>query len=229
MLILWPTGTDTEDLFVTSGSAVRLRELETIFNSPPRYGKGLNWIGYTVHDAANILLRYLLQLPSSVIPVEHYEAFHLPIRTLKDDVQGAARTFQTLIKLLPPLSRQLLLYILDLLAVFASKSELNKLQCSRLAPVFQPAILSPVKFNDGCIEEQGARRHSCEVLTFLIENQDEFLIGSSLGGGKEESEEKKLKDQVVSNIPEGRQEGTRPLVRANSVPTKRSGGASLSY
>lgn len=46
--------TDVEGIFRLSGSAKRIKDLQTIFDSPERYGKGLDWTGYTVHDAANI-------------------------------------------------------------------------------------------------------------------------------------------------------------------------------
>ncbi len=66
-----------ENIFGVSGSALRLRKLEAVFNQPPRYGKSLDWSGYTVHDAAAILLRYLQRLPESIIPVEMYQVFQV--------------------------------------------------------------------------------------------------------------------------------------------------------
>lgn len=74
---------------------------------------------------------------------------------------------------LPPLNRQLLLYILDLLAVFASKSDLNKMTTPNLAAIFQPGILSHPQHDMSPPEY----RLSQDVLIFLIENQDSFLIG----------------------------------------------------
>lgn len=49
----------------------------------------------------------------------------------------------------------------------------------RLAAVFQPAILSPVKAGEDFIEEEKPRQICQEVLIFLIENQDSFLFGMS--------------------------------------------------
>ena len=46
----------------------------------------------------------------------------------------------------------------------------------RLAAIFQPAILSPVKAGEDFIEEISSRQLSQDVLTFLIENQDSFLV-----------------------------------------------------
>jgi GTPase-activating protein SAC7 len=89
------------------------------------------------------------------------------------DLDAAIKRYQQLITQLPPLNRQLLLYILDLLAVFASKSDLNKMTTPNLSAIFQPGILSHPD-HDMAPNEY---RLSQDVLIFLIENQDHFLIG----------------------------------------------------
>ncbi|KAI9767054.1 MAG: hypothetical protein M1839_004644 [Geoglossum umbratile] len=181
--------TDIEGIFRLSGSAKRIKDLQAIFNSPDRYGKGLDWTGYTVHDAANILRRYLNQLPEPIIPLNFYDQFRDPIRNhamqavgdteaQADDVgdfdnEAAIKVYQQLITQLPPLNRQLLLYILDLLAVFASKSDLNRMTSANLSAIFQPGLLSHPSHDMSPAEY----RLSQDVLIFLIENQDHFLIG----------------------------------------------------
>jgi hypothetical protein len=178
-----------EGIFRLAGSEKRIKELKVAFDSPDRYGKGLDWTGYTVHDAANILRRYFNQLPEPIIPLEFYERFRDPLKnhqaqavgimdaqspTIGDfDQDAAIRIYQALITELPPLNRQLLLYILDLLAVFASKSDLNKMTTANLAAIFQPGLLSHPQ-HDMAPQEY---RLSQDVLIFLIENQDCFLIG----------------------------------------------------
>lgn len=163
--------------------------MQQIFDSPDRYGKGLDWTGYTVHDAANILRRYLNQLPEPIIPLEFYERFRDPLRNHQHQAVGATEaqsqdigdfnheeaiaTYQRLITEMPPLNRQLLLYILDLLAVFSSKSDLNRMTSPNLAAIFQPGMLSHPS-HDMAPKEY---RLSQDVLDFLIENQDSFLIG----------------------------------------------------
>ena len=171
-----------------SGSEKRIKELRAIFDSPERYGKGLDWAGYTVHDAANVLRRYLNLLPEPIVPLNLYERFRDPLRghtkqavgdnegpQLEDgfDVAKAIVIYQELITELPPLNRQLLLYILDLLAVFASKSDENRMNSQNLAAIFQPGMLSH-PLHDMAPAEY---RLSQDVLIFLIENQDHFLIG----------------------------------------------------
>lgn len=180
-----------EGIFRLSGSAKRIKDLQNIFNSPDRYGKGLDWTGYTVHDAANILRRYLNQLPEPIVPLDFYERFRDPLRPYEtratndgeaqppdltvDEHADAVAAYQKLITELPPLNRQLLLYILDLLAVFASKSDLNRMTAANLAAIFQPGIISHPS-HDMTPSEY---RLSQDVLIFLIENQDHFLIGMS--------------------------------------------------
>lgn len=89
------------------------------------------------------------------------------------DPDNTVRVYQHLIKELPSLNRQLLLYILDLLAVFAAKSDINKMTTSNLAAIFQPGILSHPQHD---MSPQDYRL-SQDVLIFLIDNQDHFLIG----------------------------------------------------
>jgi hypothetical protein len=158
-----------------AGSEKRVQELRLAFDSPPRYGKGLDWTGYSVHDAARIMLLYFEQLPEPVIPLDHYERFCAPMRKpqsgSKKYATEAVRIYQGLVTDLPPLNRQLFLYILDFLAVFASKADLNKMYTDKLAVIFQQSLLAnhnrdpqELRINQG-------------VLFFLIENQDSFLLG----------------------------------------------------
>jgi hypothetical protein len=141
-----------------------------------------------VHDASNVLRRYLNLLPEPIVPLDLYDRFREPLRghTMKAvgdsegaqlddhfDISRAITTYQQLITELPPLNRQLLLYILDLLAVFASKSDENRMTSQNLAAIFQPGMLSHPAHDMAPSEY----RLSQDVLIFLIENQDHFLIG----------------------------------------------------
>jgi hypothetical protein len=158
-----------------SGSVKRIKDLQTIFDSPERYGKGLDWAGYTVHDAANVLRRYLNLLPEPIIPLDFYNRFRDPLTVQPEKFidSDAIRVYQKLISELPPLNRQLLLYILDLLAVFASKSEINRMNAENLAAIFQPGLISHP------LHEMAPQAYklSQDVLVFLINHQDHFLLG----------------------------------------------------
>lgn len=180
--------TEVEGIFRLSGSEKRIKELKSIFDSPDRYGKGLVWDGYTVHDAANVLRRYLNDLPEPVVPLELYEKFREPLRGATKqaategegpqfidnfDMDKAITKYQQLITQMPPLNRQLLLYILDLLAVFAAKADQNRMNSQNLAAIFQPGMLS---HPNHAMAPEEYRLNQC-VIIFLIENQDHFLIG----------------------------------------------------
>jgi hypothetical protein len=65
-----------EGIFRLSGSAKRVKELEQIFDSADeQWGATLQWDGYTVHDAANIMRRFLNFLPNPVITHQYYQPF----------------------------------------------------------------------------------------------------------------------------------------------------------
>ncbi|CAJ2506223.1 Uu.00g003530.m01.CDS01 [Anthostomella pinea] len=214
--------TGIEGIFRLSGSEKRIKELKIQFDSPNRYGKGLVWEGYTVHDAANVLRRYLNDLPEPVVPLDLYERFRDPLRghtrQAVGDAEGtqlvenfdeaeAIDKYQQLIKDLPPLNRQLLLYILDLLAVFAAKADENRMTAQNLAAIFQPGMLSHPHH---AMAPEEYRLNQC-VIIFLIENQDHFLIGMQ-GTGTDE--------QTKQDIEKG-----NPRIVTPATPSRSSGVA----
>ena len=150
---------------------------------------------YDVYDAASCLLRYLKLLPEPVIPFDLYDRFTAAIgdelppdyafnQVLPDDfnVSKVIVKCQQAIFSLPPVNRQLLLYLLDLLAVFASKSDKNHMTSPRIVAAFQPAFLSRPP------SEMSASDHllAAETMIFMVENQDHFLIGMRCGISKDE-------------------------------------------
>ncbi|KAJ9154839.1 Rho-GTPase-activating protein 5 [Pleurostoma richardsiae] len=204
--------TGVEGIFRLSGSEKRIKELKQIFDSPDRYGKGLSWEGYTVHDAANVLRRYLNDLPEPVVPLDLYEKFREPLKGATKqavgdaegpqfvddfDLDGAIRKYQELITELPPLNRQLLLYILDLLAVFAAKADENRMTSQNLAAIFQPGMLS---HPNHAMSPEEYRLNQC-VLIFLIENQDHFLIGMQGTAADEKTVQEVQKGTPPVNTP----------------------------
>lgn len=223
-------GLNVEGIFRVGGASKRIKELQIIFNTPPEFGKRLSWDGFTVHDAASILRRYLNALPEPLIPLDLYEDFRDPLRSrpriikylkykaenpskpigpqnaseitisskpatlatagepseslnnvskandtmlseekaddeahahtyltlaglrtsskpksykkLTKDVYAAIDDLRQLLEDLPCLSKQLLFYILDLLAMVQSYSGENLMSSRNLAAIFQPSILS---------------------------------------------------------------------------------------
>ena len=224
------TATSVEGIFRLSGSEKRIKELKTSFDSPDRYGKGLVWDGYTVHDAANVLRRYLNDLPEPVVPLDLYEKFREPLRGATKQAVGdtdgpqfvehfdekvAIERYQKLITELPPLNRQLLLYLLDLLAVFAAKADENRMNSQNLAAIFQPGMLSHPS-HDMSPEEY--RLNQC-VIIFLIENQDHFLIGMQ-GTGTDE----KTKQEIESGAAAATATATATVVMPVTPASNRNSG-----
>lgn len=161
-------------------------------------------------------------LPEPVVPLDLYEKFRDPLRGATKsavgdadgpqfiddfDVEGAIVKYQQLIKELPPLNRQLLLYILDLLAVFAAKADENRMNSQNLAAIFQPGMLSHPMH---AMAPEEYRLNQC-VLIFLIENQDHFLIGMQ-GTAADE--------KTVQEV----QQGTPAIVAPASPGTSRKSG-----
>ncbi|KAI0166084.1 RhoGAP-domain-containing protein [Xylariaceae sp. FL1272] len=218
--------TSVEGIFRLNGSEKRIKELKIQFDSPDRYGKGLVWDGYTVHDAANVLRRYLNDLPEPVVPLDLYAHFREPLRghtkQAVGDTEGsqfadtfneeeAVAKYQQLIKDLPPLNRQLLLYILDLLAVFAAKADENRMTAQNLAAIFQPGMLSHPQH---AMAPEEYRLNQC-VIIFLIEHQDNFLIGMQ-GTGTDEQTKQEIEQgtpKIVTPTTPNRKTG---VVRSGS-------------
>ncbi|KAG0348808.1 hypothetical protein BG004_004067 [Podila humilis] len=161
----------TRGIFRVSGSAKRVSELQLIFDTPPTYGSQLDWTGFSIHDASNVLRRYLNYLPDPVITLEYYEKFRDVYRDITDDTKKIA-AYQELISKLPPPHSCLLMYLLDLLALFAHHSEENLMDSKNLASVFQPGVLSHPSHN----MSPGEYMTSAAVLKFLIDNQSSFTM-----------------------------------------------------
>ncbi|CAE6485388.1 unnamed protein product [Rhizoctonia solani] len=173
-LFLKENATEVEGVFRINGSNKRMRDLQSIFESPPRYGKDLNWKheSYTSHDVASVFRRYLTQMPEPVIPTEQYHAFRAALADRSKSENDVIQTYRKLIKEMPRANQYLLLYVLDLLSVFARKSDKNLMTESNLAVIFRPGIISlpahEMKPTEHALSQQ--------VLVFLIQHQDHFML-----------------------------------------------------
>ncbi|KAK9458385.1 hypothetical protein V1511DRAFT_508469 [Dipodascopsis uninucleata] len=196
-IYLYTNALSTEGIFRLSGSAKRMKSLQKIFASPPTFGRDIDWTGYTVHDAANILRRYLNNLPEPVIPLEYFDKFRVPFISSKgkssqssgythsrsnslsnlNAINGGSmkkkeviHVMQSLIPKLPQANRQLLLYILDLLDTFSKHSKKTLMPVANLAAIFQPCILSHPDHRMSPDEY----KLSQAVVIFLIEHRKNF-------------------------------------------------------
>lgn len=59
----------------------------------------------------------------------------------REDVDFAVKEYKALIRAMPPVNQYLLLYVLDLLSVFARKSDINLMTAPSepLSPLLRPA------------------------------------------------------------------------------------------
>jgi hypothetical protein len=148
--------------------------LQEVFDHPPTYGKGYNWVDplyATPYDAAQLIIRYVKSLPDPIVPGAYYHRFS---RVLIEQplVEQQVKLYRHLITEIPPLNRQLLLYILDMLAVIVSKSDENHVSGAALTEQFRSGILRNPQVGD--LAHVGIE---VNVIDFLIANQDSFLIG----------------------------------------------------
>jgi hypothetical protein len=86
--------------------------------------------------------------------------------------EEAINAYKRLIAALPRANQYLLLYVLDLLSVFARKADKNRMDAANLAVIFRPGILSHPEHELNPTEHRLSQR----VLEFLIEHQDWFMV-----------------------------------------------------
>lgn len=143
--------------------------------STNQYGRNVDWSPYTFHDAASLLRRYLNLMPEPIVPLDLYTEFRNVVTSDRFEQNSAVRTYRLLINSCPPANQYLLLYVLDLLAVFAHKSELNRMDAHNLAIIFQPGILS----HPSMLQSKDEHLVAVRVLEFLISNQQHFVLALS--------------------------------------------------
>ncbi|WFD33157.1 GTPase activating protein (GAP) for Rho1p [Malassezia sp. CBS 17886] len=173
-LFVKQNASDVEGIFRISGSERRMADLQAAFDTPPGYGRDVDWAPYTVHDAAGLLRRYLTMMPEPVIPFDMYQDFRNVAAKPPPSADAAIKSYRPLITSCPPAHQYLLLYLLDLLAVFARKSDTNRMTAHNLAIVFQPSLL--MHPSQPSIEEH---QLAVRVIEFLIEHQDRFVLAPS--------------------------------------------------
>lgn len=174
-IYLKENATEVEGVFRVGGSEKRMKELTEVFDSPPYYGRNVDWSKYTVHDAAGLLRRYLNQLPGPIIPTDMYQEFRNVLAHDRFDPESTIRSYRLLITSMPSANQYLLLYVLDLLAVFDRRSEVNLMTANNLAIIFQPAILN----NPALPTNKEDHALAVQVIEFLIKHQDHFFLALS--------------------------------------------------
>ncbi|KAJ6507919.1 Rho GTPase activation protein, partial [Mycena vitilis] len=173
-LYLKENATEVPGTFRVNGSNKRMRELQALFEAPPRYGKSLDWKqeSYTTHDVASVFRRYLTQMPEPVIPHAMYHAVRDALAKQPFNQDEVIATYKRLIRAMPRANQYLLLYVLDLLSVFARKSDKNLMTATNLAVIFRPGLISHPAHEMSPPEHDLSQR----VLEFLIAQQDWFML-----------------------------------------------------
>ncbi|KAF8239691.1 Rho GTPase activation protein [Tricholoma matsutake] len=173
-LYLKENATEVAGTFRVNGSAKRMRELQAAFEAPPRYGKSLDWSKetYTTHDVASVFRRYLTQMPEPVIPHDMYHNFRDTLAKSNYNQDEIIAKYKRLIREMPEPNQYLLLYVLDLLSVFARKSDKNLMTATNLAVIFRPGFISHPEHEMLPSEHALSQR----VLEFLIAQQDWFML-----------------------------------------------------
>ncbi|KAG6819526.1 hypothetical protein H0H93_011029 [Arthromyces matolae] len=166
--------TEVPGTFRVNGSNRRTRELQAIFERPPEYGRKMNWAleSFTTHDVASVFRRYLTHMPEPVIPHNMYNSFRDTLARPNYNENDIIVNYQRLIKEMPRPNQHLLLYVLDLLSVFARKSDKNLMPASNLAVIFQPGLISHPNHEMSPKEFELSQ----SVLEFLIAHQDHFML-----------------------------------------------------
>ncbi|KAK7033350.1 Rho GTPase activator [Favolaschia claudopus] len=173
-LYLKENATEVPGTFRVNGSNKRMRELQALFEAPPRYGKSLDWKqeSYTTHDVASVFRRYLTQMPEPVIPHAMYHAVRDALAKQPFNQDEVIATYKRLIRAMPRANQYLLLYVLDLLSVFARKCDKNLMTATNLAVIFRPGLISHPSHEMSPTEHDLSQR----VLEFLIAQQDWFML-----------------------------------------------------
>lgn len=169
-------GQHVQGIFRINGSVKRVQKLQFEFNERPLYGREVDWNGYTLHDTATILRRYLITLPESVISANYYQSFLDKLaEPIPDDVK--ARDFGAMISAFSTESQNTLLYMLDLLSLFAQPENSSRtlMNASNLAAVLQPCLL----VHPGHLANPQEYGKAKEVIEFLIVHAAELC--ASLG------------------------------------------------
>jgi hypothetical protein len=163
-----------ESIFAIPRSERRIQELKLAFDSPPRYGKRLDWSGYSIHDAIRIMLLYLKRLPEPVIPPNYHERFYELERDIILGAQGpsfspeeATFAYKHLINELPFVNRHVFLGLLNFLGVLYN-GFISYLDRYELVALFQPVVFRYKRYPE--------HPHNLDVMKFLLTYSDMFCL-----------------------------------------------------
>lgn len=114
----------------------------------------------------------ILTRQEPIIPYNLFKNFCRVLERGDLDLDTKIGRYRTLIKSCPQANQYVLLYILDLLALFKHHQAKNKMTAQNLAIVFQPSIL-----NLPNLTSKSEHTLAVSVIEFLINYQDSFVLG----------------------------------------------------
>lgn len=234
---------NVEGIFRLSGSNKRVKHLQMIFSTPPDYGAKIDWDGYTVHDAASLLRRYLSSLSEPLIPFNLYQSFRNPLLEKKElyqylkekDNKNASHNkpdkkqrkiivsqrrellneYAQLFKQLPPIQHRVLFYLVDMLAMFNLRSDNNRMPAKNLAAIFQPSIL----FHPDHDMNPDEYASNSLVIEFMITYSHKILVNVHNKPKTDKQKELKIEEPLKSDsakISRPRKESTYSLSKFGS-------------
>ncbi|KAL0573287.1 GTPase activating protein (GAP) for Rho1p [Marasmius crinis-equi] len=125
-------------------------------------------------DGTSLKCLFVILFPNQepVIPCDLYHDFRDAIVKEPFDQEEVILNYKHLIWGMPRPNKDLLLYVLALLSMFARNSDKNLMPVTTLAAIFRPGLISHPS-HETALEEH---RLSQRVLEFLIVEQDWFLL-----------------------------------------------------
>ncbi|KAI5303195.1 erv26 super protein [Ascosphaera pollenicola] len=131
-----------EGIFRLSGSNIVVRQLRDRFNAEgdvDLLSEGEPYLD--VHAVASLFKQYLRELPESLLTgdlhMEFYKVLEEPEHTKK------VASLNTLIRLLPPPNKTVLLALMELLTEIVNNSEVNRMTVRNVGIVFAPSLNIP--------------------------------------------------------------------------------------
>jgi len=172
-IFLKEQGVRSPDIFAQSGDIFRVSKLKEIFSKGPTFGSDIDWTGYTVYDAADLMLLFLSQLPRPLVPESLGKRWisltrqSAPSGSHATRLDGCIDFWEEAMSGLRGPSRSLFKLLLNLWADVAAAEEVNGMTAERLAGV----VLKPLLHVEG-----GKYRADYKLsLGFLIRKRIEYI------------------------------------------------------
>ncbi|ORY64865.1 Rho GTPase activation protein [Pseudomassariella vexata] len=173
-VFLQTEGIEAPDIFAEPGDSFRVQKLKEVFSKAPLYGENINWDNYGVHDAADIILLYLSQLPKPLISETIAKRWISLSRQATISGPHGSRADQCIdfweeaLGGLRGTSRSIFKLLMNVWAEIADAAEKNGMTAERLASV----ILKPLMHTS-------SEKYSTDfmlAMAFLIRKRSEYIM-----------------------------------------------------